>query len=248
MTDDNIIQDFLNFLNKSCTAFHAVDTAKEMLLQAGFIHLNESETWTLSLGKSYFFIRSGTTIMSFTIGGKYVPGNGFTVIGAHTDSPCLKLKPNPCSKKLDALVLNTQPYGGGLWHTWFDRDLGLAGRVIVNSTANTLQSRLVNIDTPIARIPNLAIHLTSGSERDHFAPNLQEHAKAIITMNSNLIATKADSKAEEKVDHTAPNKKKVSNQRFHPFLLQLIKEKLSLSSVDEIVDMELQLQTFNRRL
>lgn len=163
----DVLSDFVKFLNESCTAFHAVEAAKNRLLAAGFHYLEEANPWALSPGQSYFFLRNGTTLIAFTVGCEYKAGNGYTVVGAHTDSPCLKIKPNPCSKKGDALVLNTQPYGGGLWHTWFDRDLGLAGRAIVKSKDGHITSKLVRIDEPVARIPNLAIHLTAGSEREH---------------------------------------------------------------------------------
>ena len=136
-----------------------------------------------------------------------------------------------CTTKGDALVLNTQPYGGGLWHTWFDRDLGVAGRVIVRQQDGSLANLLVRIDSPIARIPNLAIHLTSGSERESFAPNLHEHAKAILTLDPKTAAFKfEDSVGVE--SGTA--------SRLNPFLLQLISSHLSISPAN-IVDMELQL-------
>jgi aspartyl aminopeptidase len=136
-----VVEDFISFLNESCSAFHAIEAARKRLNAAGFIQLDETESWNLAAGNKYYFVRNGTTLIAFTVGDKYVPGNGFTVIGAHSDrfifdfstqlflflhSPCLKVKPVACSKKSEALVLNTQPYGGGLWHTWFDRDLGIS--------------------------------------------------------------------------------------------------------------------------
>lgn len=225
MTEKNLVSDFIAFLNESCTAFHSVEAAKKRFLGAGFIEINESEEWRLIIGKSYFFIRNGTTIMAFTVGNGYVPGNGFTVIGAHTDSPCFKIKPNPTSKKSEALMLNTQPYGGGLWHTWFDRDLGLAGRVIIRAADGSLESRLFRIDTPISRIPTLAIHLTSGSEREHFAPNLQENAKALLTIDPAILSMKADTEG---------------SGRFHPYLVQIIADNLGVNKAS-VVDMEIQL-------
>jgi aspartyl aminopeptidase len=87
-------------------------------------------------------------------------------------------------------MLNTMPYGGGLWHTWFDRDLGLAGRIIFNKD-DLIHVKTFRIDVPIARIPNLAIHLTSGKEREDFSPNLHEHAKAILSMDEAFQNTPA---------------------------------------------------------
>ena len=222
----SIVTDFVDYLNESCTAYHAVDAARTRLIQANFTELDEKHItdWNLTPNGKYFFIRSGTTIIAFTIGNNYKPGQGFTVIGAHTDSPCLKVKPNACSTKSDFLMLNTQPYGGGLWHTWFDRDLGIAGRVIYKGDEDVINSKLIRIDDPVARIPNLAIHLTSGSEREHFAPNLQEHAKALLTMNKDFYVS------DDQVKHA----------RYHPYLVDLV---LSYTGVthEELVDLELQL-------
>lgn len=81
------------------------------------------------------------------------------MIAAHTDSPCLKLKPKSASSKSGYLMVNVQTYGGGLWHTWFDRDLSLAGRVIVRDHDGSFSHKLVKIRRPLLRVPTLAIHL-----------------------------------------------------------------------------------------
>lgn len=87
-------------------------------------------------------------------------GNGFYAIAAHTDSPCLKLKPKTASLKASSyMMVNVQTYGGGLWHTWFDRDLSVAGRVILKRSHNSFVHKLVKVNRPILRIPTLAIHL-----------------------------------------------------------------------------------------
>jgi aspartyl aminopeptidase len=100
--------DFVDFMNESCTAFHAVDAAKRRLEASGFSRLSEDEPWDVTVGGKYFFTRNTTSLIAFTVGGAYQPGNGFTVMGAHSDSPCLKIKPVTCLTKGDALVLNTQ--------------------------------------------------------------------------------------------------------------------------------------------
>ncbi|MBA0681163.1 hypothetical protein Goari_012819, partial [Gossypium aridum] len=89
----SIVSDFIGFLNASPTAFHAVDEAKKRLQKVGYEQVIEREDWKLEAGKRYFFTRNHSTIVAFAIGKKYVAGNGFHVVGAHTDSPCLKLKP-----------------------------------------------------------------------------------------------------------------------------------------------------------
>ncbi|PQM33167.1 putative aspartyl aminopeptidase [Prunus yedoensis var. nudiflora] len=127
----SVVSDLINFLNASPTAFHAVDEAKKRLQNAGYEPVSEREDWKLEAGKKYFFTRNYSTIVAFAIGKKYVAGNGFHIVGAHTDSPCLKLKPVSKVAKGGYLEVGVQTYGGGLWHTWFDRDLTIAGRVIV---------------------------------------------------------------------------------------------------------------------
>lgn len=218
---------FIDYMNVSCTSFHAIKASSVILLAAGFERIYENEEWLLEKSGKYFFTRNETSLIAFTVGGAYTPGNGFTILGAHSDSPCLKIKPVTCYKKGDALMLNTTPYGGGLWHTWFDRDLGLAGRVITEENG-VVRTRLVRIDKPVARIPNLAIHLTSGSERESFAPNLQEHAKAILSMDSTFV------------DMTTECTDTAKSARLHPGLLHLIATELKISG-ESIIDMELQL-------
>eukprot|EP01031_Cornospumella_fuschlensis_P048293 gene48293-59147_t len=120
-------EDFVNFLNEAVTGFHAVDASKKRLRAAGFTQISEFDEWQLQPNGKYFFSRNDTTVIAFTIGNEINNNSlGYTVLGAHTDSPCLKVKPVTCVTKGNALMINVQPYGGGLWHTWFDRDLGLA--------------------------------------------------------------------------------------------------------------------------
>lgn len=90
---------------------------------------------------------------------RYEVGNGFHVVAAHTDSPCPKLKPVSAAAKAGFLNVGVQTYGGGLWHTWFDRDLSVAGRVLLKRANGTVVQELVKVERPIMRIPTLAIHL-----------------------------------------------------------------------------------------
>lgn len=218
---DSYTTDFLQYLNESSTAFHATRGARNRFLAAGFQEINETEAWSISKGGRYFFTRNGTTVFAFTVGDNYAPGNGFNIAAAHTDSPHLRLKAVPTVTKSKSLMLNTQPYGGGLWHTWFDRDLGIAGRVVVRNNSGVLESRLIDIRRPVARIPNLAIHLTKAGERDSFAPNLHSHAQALLSVDPASVAA-----ADE--------------GRFHPALMVLVAPEAGCKPED-VVEMELQL-------
>ncbi|KAG4919377.1 hypothetical protein JHK85_057658 [Glycine max] len=155
----SIVPDLLHYLNHSWTQFHATAEAKRQLLAAGFHMLDENHDWHLKPGGRYFFTRNMSCLVAFAIGDKYNVGDGFHVIAAHTDSPCLKLKPKTASCKCNYSMVNVQTYGAGLWYTWFDRDLSVAGRVILRSSHNSYVHKLVKINRPILRIPTLAIHL-----------------------------------------------------------------------------------------
>jgi len=221
--------EFLDYLNESCTAFHAVAASKKRLLEAGFTFLSERDNWDLTAGGKYFFVRNDTTVVAFTVGSSVAESTAaYTMLGAHTDSPCLKIKPVATLMKSGSLMINTQPYGGGLWHTWFDRDLGIAGRAILRGSDGSIEQRLFRIDRPIARIPNLAIHLTSGSERESFAPNLQEHGKALLSIDPGFI------------NATPSGGEDASNGRIHYGLRLMVAQELGVAA-SAIEDLEMQL-------
>jgi aspartyl aminopeptidase len=150
----------VSFLNSSVTAYHAVDTLEQQLDSAGFQKLSERVAWDVKPGGAYYCTRNKSAILAFAVGGSYVPGNGFTMTGAHTDSPCLRLKPiSSLTKAGGVLSVGVETYGGGLWYSWLDRDLSVAGRVIVEAAPGRFESRLIRVARPILRIPSLAIHL-----------------------------------------------------------------------------------------
>ncbi|XP_021758290.1 probable aspartyl aminopeptidase isoform X1 [Chenopodium quinoa] len=226
--DGSIVRDLLNYLNESWTQFHATAEAKRQLLAAGFHLLNENEEWELKPGGRYFFTRNMSSLIAFSIGENYITGNGFHIIAAHTDSPCLKLKPISASSKPGYLMLNVQTYGGGLWHTWFDRDLSVAGRVIVRSDDGSFIQRLVKINRPLLRIPTLAIHLNRTVNQDGFKPNLETHLVP-------LLSTRCE---EELPESKEQGPTKSSKAWHHPQLLEVLSEELDCC-VDDIVSLEL---------
>jgi len=146
----------ISFINASPTPFHAVEWMAKTLECHGFNRLDEDKEWLLEEGKDYYVTRNGSSIIAFT----YPPCDekGYVIVGAHTDSPHLRLKPNPLTESAGVNRLGVEPYGGVLLNPWFDRDLGLAGR-IVYLDGTVRKEALIKIDRPIAMIPSLAIHL-----------------------------------------------------------------------------------------
>ena len=155
-------QEFVDFVNASPTPYHAVNSVKSLLSEARFEEIHERTNWfkshTLQKGGKYFVTRNGSSIIAFTIGEQFKNGNGIAIVGAHTDSPCLRIK--PISKKTSEgfIQIGVEQYGGLIAHSWFDRDLSIAGRVYVNENGQFVP-KLLKIDEPLLRIPTLAIHL-----------------------------------------------------------------------------------------
>lgn len=147
----------LHFLERSPTPWHAVDNMARRLEQAGYRRLEEAETWQLAPGERFYVTRNDSSLIAMQVPEETL--GGLRMIGAHTDSPGLRLKPQPVVTGNDWLQLSVEVYGGALLAPWFDRDLGLAGRVHVRREDGRLQGVLLHVDRPIAIIPSLAIHL-----------------------------------------------------------------------------------------
>ena len=158
MSRQQFNHDLISFLDASPTPFHAVKSMRKMLENAGFQALDEKKSWNLGQGK-YFVTRNDSSIIAFIRGEEDPADTGIRMVGAHTDSPCLKVKPNPGIKSHGYLNLGVEVYGGVLLNPWFDRDLSIAGRVTVQNAHKKIQSVLINFDRAVATIPSLAIHL-----------------------------------------------------------------------------------------
>lgn len=150
-------RDLLAFIDASPSPWHAVATAAERLNQQGFEALSEVESWQLKAGGRYFVARNGS-IIAFVVGQQSPVSNGLNMIGAHTDSPGLRLKPNAAYSSDGLIRVGVEVYGGPILATFADRDLSLAGQVNVRSKQG-FETHLVKFDEPIVRLPNLAIHM-----------------------------------------------------------------------------------------
>lgn len=149
----------IEFLKLSPTPFHAVDYIHETLNSAGFTPLNESDKWELQPGGSYYVMRNDSSLIAFTIGAGDIIESGIRMVGTHTDSPCLKVKPQPEIVNNGYYQLGVEIYGSALLSTWFDRDLSLAGRVSYLTDDDQVEHVLIDFGYPLAVIPSLAIHL-----------------------------------------------------------------------------------------
>jgi aspartyl aminopeptidase len=173
------VADLLAFLDRSPTPYHAVSESLRRLEAAGFQRLEEDAIWELSPGDRAAVVRGDGSLLAFELGSEPPAEAGFRAVGAHTDSPNLRIKPNADVAAHGACQLAVEPYGGLLLHTWLDRDLSLAGRVRVREGG---QGRTVLLDfgRPLLRVPNLAIHLFREIRTEGLNLNAQTHAVPVI--------------------------------------------------------------------
>ncbi len=158
-----ISEQLIEFIDKSPTCFHAVQTMSDMLRGEGFTELREDQKWHIEKGGRYFVARNGSSLIAFTIPEQDM--KGMRIMASHSDSPTFKIKEDP-EMEADGhyIKLNVERYGGMICAPWFDRPLSVAGRVIVrnssgNSASGALRTVLVNVDRDLLMIPNLAIHM-----------------------------------------------------------------------------------------
>lgn len=159
MANKQFNKGLLDFLRQSPSPFHAVQTLSGMLDKAGFTRLDEADSWSLARQTGYYVVRNDSSIVAFKTGNKDLITSGVRIAGAHTDSPCLKIKPNPEVRKLGYVQLGVEVYGGALFNPWFDRDLSIAGRIHFRDEQGNIASALIDFGEPVAFIPSLAIHL-----------------------------------------------------------------------------------------
>ncbi len=176
---DNLkLQPLTAFLNDSLTAFHAVDCAKAYLLENGFRALSETEDFILCESGKYFVTRDGALI-AFTVGG--LDAFAYKIAASHLDSPALKLKDNPIRKAESCATLNVETYGGGIWYSFFDRPLKIAGRVVQNENGRIVSKNVCS--DYFVTIPSLAVHQNRGVN-EGFAVNAQVDLAPLIALGA----------------------------------------------------------------
>ncbi len=194
-------KDLCAFVDASPTPFHAVGEVVRRLQLAGFAELSEREPFRLSAGDRRYVIRGGSTIIAFVVGSEAPTDAGFRIIGAHTDSPNLRIKPNADSSRHGYRQVGVEVYGGALYSTWMDRDLSIAGRVLVRKDGG-MEARVVDLAKPVCRVPNIAIHLNRGVNNDGLVLNAQKHLVPILGLGKeiDLRATLAGAAGEATSD------------------------------------------------
>ncbi len=171
----------LGYLAQSPTPFHAVSSLRSLLEKQDFCEVLERDAWSLQPGGRYYCCRNDSSLIAWVMPEQAsLVNNGLRMVGAHTDSPCLKVKPHPEMKEAGMYQLGVEVYGGALLNPWFDRDLSLAGRVQYLDVSGELKNALVDFVAPVALIPSLAIHLDREANKNR-SINAQQHLPVILS-------------------------------------------------------------------
>lgn len=171
------IIDLIDFLNQSPTAWHAVHELEKKLKNQGFIELLEEESWQLKLGSSYYVKRNGSSLCAFRMPFKDVMKAH--IMGSHSDSPSLKIKPNAEFSKEGMIQLGVEVYGSPLLTSWMNRDLVIAGKIVIEDQQGEVSSFLVHLKEFPLIIPQLAIHLDRNVNEQGLILNKQDHLNPI---------------------------------------------------------------------
>ncbi len=175
-------RELFDFLQCATTPFHAVEYMKAMLIDADFTQLHEQNRWQIKAESGYFCIRDNGTIIIWKTSREDKELSGWKMLAAHTDSPTLQIKPLPAKQTNSYMQLGVEIYGGPILASWFDRDLGIGGRVSLLTRSNDIVTRTVDFKRPVAIIPNLAIHLNRKINED-YSIERQKHLLPLFCQN-----------------------------------------------------------------
>lgn len=181
MTARRQVEDLLEFIDASPSPWHAVAAIEQKLQAFQFERLQENAAWTLAKGGRYYVVRDDSSIIIFVVGKKNLAETGFKILGAHTDSPGLRVKPYPLTNADKLQRLAFEVYGGPILATFTDRDLSLAGRIAVQNPDGGVNSRLLHFEEALLRLPNLAIHMNRAVNEEGLKLNKQTELTAIIS-------------------------------------------------------------------
>jgi len=179
------LEDLSAFLAASPSPFHAVAETSRRLVDAGFTNVDEAANWPATPGR--FFIQRGGALVAWSTAGESRPSGGFRIIGAHTDSPNLRLRPRPDHQSVGMAQLGVEIYGGALLNSWLDRDLGISGRVHIAPDQNRSETRLFRFDDPLLRVPQLAIHLDRAINSEGLRLDPQRHLQPVWSNSADSV-------------------------------------------------------------
>lgn len=223
---------YVKFMTENPTIFHAVDTFARALEKKGFSYLNERSSWNIKAGGKYYTTRNDSSIIAFTVGKEYKAGSGVAIVAGHVDALTAKLKPvSKVPNKAGYIQLGVAPYAGGMNSTWWDRDLGIGGRVLVKTSSGKIETKLVNLGWPIARIPTLAPHFGAAAQGPF---NKETQMTPIIGLdNSDVTGARREPSIEIKPHTFAATQP--------PRLVELITKSINITDASTIVNWELEL-------
>lgn len=178
------LDDLGAFITESPSPYHAVHSALERLRAADFTEIDERRPWPKAPGR-YVVVRDGSLI-AFSTERTHRPADGYRIIGAHTDSPNLRIRPIPDRTAVGFAQLAIEVYGGALLNSWLDRDLGLSGRIAVRTSTGSIENRLIEFDEPLLRVPQLAIHLDTAVSTSGLQLNPQTHLTPVWGLDPTL--------------------------------------------------------------
>jgi aspartyl aminopeptidase len=173
--------ELIDFIDASPSPWHAVASAEVQLLAHGFTRLEEGDRWQLAANGRYYVVRGGASIIAFVQGSQPMAEAGYRIVGAHTDSPGLRLKPKAAMSGDGLSRLGVEVYGGPILATFTDRDLSLAGRVVLR-TADGQETQLLRFEQPLVRLPNLAIHMNREVNEQGLKLNKQTELPLILSL------------------------------------------------------------------